>query len=121
MEAAGKPVNPARELSRAIAVRTEHFATEQAVRDLRLAITLNRTTEIAARASTAIASVEHLATLTTALPGDYTAARLLGVVRQGQDAFDRACRQHDTDSVTWCGELVGDAVMNYALYLASLP
>ncbi|OXM44807.1 hypothetical protein [Amycolatopsis alba] len=119
MVAAGQPGHSAHELSRAIAVRTEYFATEQAVHSLRQAIKLGHTAEIVAGVSTAITTVDHLATLAQVRPGDTTSVELRNVVLRCQDALDRAVHQGDIDGVIGHGELAGDAVMNYAIYLSN--
>lgn len=120
MVAADQPDDPADELKQLLAIRTERFATEQAVQHLLHAIKLGHVDHIAAGVKTAIASVQHLSTLTTPPPGDTTSARLQAGLRECQDAFHRAHRQGDVDGVIGRGELVGDAVMNYAIFLTNL-
>ncbi|WP_410646501.1 hypothetical protein [Amycolatopsis sp. cmx-4-54] len=120
MVAVNEPGHSAYELSREIAVRTEYFATEQAVHSLRQAINLGHNAEITATASTAIITVDHLATLAQVHPGNTTSETLRNVVQRCQDALDRAVHQSDIEGVIGHGELVGDAVMNYAIYLTNL-
>ncbi|OXM50250.1 hypothetical protein CFP71_27845 [Amycolatopsis thailandensis] len=120
MVAADQPDDPAGELKHLLAVHTERFATEQAVKHLREVIKLGRTADIAAGVNTAIDAVQHLATLTTSSPDDTTSARLQAVLNERQGAFQRAHQQGDVDGVIGRGELVGDAVMNYATFLINL-
>ncbi|UUV32346.1 hypothetical protein NQK81_02510 [Amycolatopsis roodepoortensis] len=121
MVAADQPDDPpASELKHLLAVRTERFATEQAVELLRQAIKLGRSDQIAAGVNAAIESVHHLAHLAAAPPDDTTSARLRAQVHECQNSFQRAHLQGDTDGVIGRGELVGDAVMNYAIHLTNL-
>lgn len=120
MVAAAQPDDPAHELQHRLAIRTERFATEQAVQHLLHAIKLGHVEGIAAGVKTAIDSVQHLATLTTPPPDDTTSARLQAVLRGCQHAFHRAHQQGDVDGAIGRGELVGDAIMNYAIYLTNL-
>ncbi|RSM80476.1 hypothetical protein DL991_10120 [Amycolatopsis sp. WAC 01375] len=117
MVAADQPDYPAGELKHLLAVRAERFATEQAVHLLRQAIKFGDTDQIAAGVTAAIDSVHHLATLATAPPGSTTSTQLRTQLDECQTSFHEAHQQGDTDGVIGRGELVGDAVMNYAIYL----
>ncbi|WP_410583876.1 hypothetical protein [Amycolatopsis sp. lyj-108] len=121
MVAADQPDDlPAGDLKHLLAVRTERFATEQAVARLRQGIKLGHSDQIATAVNAAIESVHHLAALAAAPPDDTTSVRLRAQVRECQNSFQRAHLRGDTDGVIGRGELVGDAVMNYAIHLTNL-
>ncbi|WP_037306961.1 hypothetical protein [Amycolatopsis orientalis] len=120
MVAADQPNDPAGELKHLLAVRAERFATEQAVHLLRQAIKLGDTARIAAGVTAAIDAVHHLATLVIAPPGDTTSTQLRTQLHNCQTSFHKAHQQGDTDGVIGRGELMGDAVMNYAIFLTNL-
>ncbi|MFI5560742.1 hypothetical protein ACIA2T_15820 [Amycolatopsis japonica] len=120
MVAADQPDYPAGELKHLLAVRAEHFATEQAVHLLRQAITVGDTARISAGVTAAIDSVHQLATVAAAPPDNKESTQLRTQLHARQDSFHEAHKQGDTDGVTGHGELVGDAVMNYAYFLANL-
>ncbi|KFZ80847.1 hypothetical protein ED92_11035 [Amycolatopsis sp. MJM2582] len=120
MVAADQPDVSAGGLQHLLAVRAERFATEQAVDGLRQAIKRGDTDQIAAGVTGAIDAVHHLATMAAASPDDTTSTHLRAQLHRCQTSFQEAYQQDDTDGIIGHGELVGDAVMNYAILLTNL-
>lgn len=110
--------NPEAYLKKEMALLTAAFATEQAVERLRRAVKLGRTAEITEWANHAAFAVAEVAELVT-LPDDEadTAVAIQASVAGCLSAVTRAVQADDTNGVLNAGELVGDAVANYAAFL----
>jgi hypothetical protein len=105
-------------LRRELALLTAEFATEQAVERLRRKFKLSRTVEIIECANHAATAVQEIADLVT-LPDDDadTGVTVRASVNGCLDAMTRAAQADDAGGVLNAGELVGDAVANYAAFL----
>jgi len=101
-----------------MALLTAEFATEQAVQRLRREIKVGRIAETIECANHAATAVQEIADLVTLSPEDaHTSVTVQASVTGCLDAMTRAAQADDADGVLNAGELVGDAVVNYAAFL----
>ncbi|SFW88339.1 hypothetical protein SAMN04489730_6929 [Amycolatopsis australiensis] len=104
-----------------MALLTAEFATEQALASLRQAVTGGLITEIAQWAALATEAVMEAARLVD-VPGESAASctTIRDSVISCLDAMTTAVEADDADGVVTRGELVGDAVANFAVFLKEL-
>jgi hypothetical protein len=118
MSTPDRPAGPERLLKKEMALLTAQFATEQALASLRQAIRSGRITDIARWAPLATEAVMEAARLVE-VPGKsagaFTAIR--DSVINALDVMAKAVDADDADGVLSCGELVEDAVANFAAFL----
>ncbi|OXM61390.1 hypothetical protein CF165_38610 [Amycolatopsis vastitatis] len=101
-----------------MALLTAEFATEQALVSLRQAVRDGRTADIAqwaALATEAVMEAVRLVEVPAESAGAFTTSRDL--VINALDVMAKAVEADDADGVVSRGELVGDAVANFAVFL----
>lgn len=97
---------------------TAEFATERALDSLRQAIKVDRTAEIVTWANNAVEAVMEIAGLVAVADEDAdTFATIRDSVTNCLDSMTSADRDDDVEGVLSRGELVGDAVANFASFL----
>ncbi|MBE8519432.1 hypothetical protein ILP97_18285 [Amycolatopsis sp. H6(2020)] len=108
-------------LKKGMALLTADFATERALASLRQAVRGGRTTDIAQWAVLATEAVMEAARLVE-VPGEsadsFTTIR--DSVIDALDVMAKAVEADDAEDVVSRGELVGDAVANFAVFLKGL-
>ncbi|MEU4524590.1 hypothetical protein AB0F52_38445 [Amycolatopsis sp. NPDC024027] len=108
-------------LKKGMALLTADFATEQALASLRQAIRGGRTADTARWAALATEAVMEAARLVE-VPGESAGAftTIRDSVINALDVMAKAVEADDADGVVSRGELVGDAVANFAVFLKGL-
>ncbi|MCU1687741.1 MAG: hypothetical protein JWQ81_8480 [Amycolatopsis sp.] len=104
-------------LKREMAILTAEFATEQALERLRRAVKVGRTADIVECANYAADAVTELAGVVPALVDADTSAEISKGLAGCRAALERAEQAEDPEGVLGMGELLGDAVANFASFL----
>jgi hypothetical protein len=121
MSTRDRPAGSEQPLKKGMALLTAQFATEQALASLRQAVRGGRTTDIAQWAALATEAVMEAASLVL-IPGESAGAfaTIRDSVIDCLDATTKAVEAGSTEDVVSRGELVGDAVANFAVLLEGL-
>jgi hypothetical protein len=118
MSTSDRPAASGQLLKKEMALLTAEFATERALESLRQAIKVGRTSDVAQWAALAAEAAMEAATLVE-VPGesDGTFATIRDSVTHCLDSMARAVEADDAVGVVSRGELVGNAVANFAAFL----
>jgi hypothetical protein len=121
MSTPDRPAASEQLLYKEIALLTAEFATEQALASLRQAVRDCRITDVAQWAAVATEAVMEAARLVE-VPGESAESftPIQDSVINCLDAMTAAVEADDADGVVSRGELVGDAVANFAVFLKGL-